>query len=70
MYMKERGEIMQLNNYLEYLEKTADFYPDKVKRYLIKQFIQNGIATKQIDTSGQLCLDGMECIDISEKSLS
>jgi len=68
--MKERGEIMQLNNYLEYLEKTADFYPDKVKRYLIKQFIQNGIATKQIDTSGQLCLDGMECIDISEKSLS
>lgn len=61
---------MHLNNYLEYLERTAEAYPDKVKRYLIKQFIQSGIATKNIDASGQLCLDGLESIDISEKDLS
>lgn len=61
---------MQLVNYLEYLEKTAESYPDKVKRYLIKQFVQNGIATRQTDTSGQLYLDGMETVDISEKALS
>lgn len=42
---------MQLNNYLEYLEKTVMAYSDKVKRHLVKQFIQHGIATKQTDTS-------------------
>lgn len=61
---------MQLDNYLEYLEKTAEAYPNKVKNYLVKQFINNGIATKQMDTDGQLCLDGMETVDISDKSLT
>lgn len=44
---------MQLDNYLEYLEKTAEAYPNKVKNYLVKQFLKNGIATKQMDTDGQ-----------------
>lgn len=61
---------MLQENYLEYLEKTIELYPDKVKRYLVKQFIQSGIATKEADASGQLCLDGMETIDISEKALT
>lgn len=61
---------MLQKNYLEYLEKTIELYPDKVKRYLVKQFIQNGIATKEIADSEQLCLEGMEMIDISEKALS
>ena len=61
---------MLQENYLEYLEKTVELYPDKVKRYLVKQFIQNSIATKESDTSGQLCLDGTEVIDISEKALT
>ena len=49
---------MQLINYLEYLEKTVMAYSDKVKRHLVKQFIQHGIATKQTDTSGQLYIEG------------
>lgn len=61
---------MQLENYLEYLEKTAEAYPNKVKNYLVRQFLKNGIATKQMDTDGQLCFDGMEMIDISDKSLT
>ncbi|WP_242955810.1 hypothetical protein [Lachnoclostridium sp. An181] len=61
---------MQEKNYLEYLKKTVIAYPDKVKRHLIKKFIEEGIATKQVDTSGQLYLDGMEIVDISEKVLS
>ena len=61
---------MQLNNYLEYLEKTVMAYSDKVKRHLVKQFIQHGIATKQTDTSGQLYIEGLETVDISEKTLS
>ena len=61
---------MQLKNYKEYLEKTAESYPDKVKRYLVKQFVKSGIATKQGDDSGQLWLDGTESIDISQKALS
>ncbi|MFQ8733587.1 MAG: hypothetical protein ACLSAC_25935 [Enterocloster bolteae] len=55
---------MQLNNYLEYLEKTVMAYSDKVKRHLVKQFIQHGIATKQTDTSGQLYIEGLETVDI------
>lgn len=61
---------MQLKNYLEYLKKTAEAYPNKVKTYLVRQFLKNGIATKQSDTNGQLCFDGMETVDISEKSLT
>ena len=61
---------MQLDNYLEYLEKTVLDYSDKVKRHLVKQFIKNGIATKKDKVSGQLYLDGMETVDISEKTLS
>lgn len=61
---------MLKENYLEYLEKTVQLYPDKVKRYLVKQFIQKGIATMNAESSGQLCLDGTEVIDISEKALT
>lgn len=61
---------MLQENYLEYLEKTIELYPDKLKRYLVKRFIQKGIATKEVDTSGQLCLDGMDMVDISEKALT
>ena len=66
----EKRDCMQLNNYLEYLEKTVMAYSDKVKRHLVKQFIQHGIATKQTDTSGQLYIEGLETVDISEKTLS
>ena len=66
----EKRDCMQLNNYLEYLEKTVIAYSDKVKRHLVKQFIQHGIATKQTDTSGQLYIEGLETVDISEKTLS
>lgn len=61
---------MLQENYLEYLEKTIELYPDKLKRYLVKQLIQKGIATKEVETSGQLCLDGMDMVDISEKALT
>lgn len=47
--------------------KTVMAYSDKVKRHLVKQFIQHGIATKQTDTSGQLYIEGLETVDISEK---
>jgi len=57
-------------NYLEYLEKTATLYSDKVKRHLVRQLVEKGIATKQTDTSGQLCLEGTETIDISGKALT
>ena len=39
-------------------KKTVMAYSDKVKRHLVKQFIQHGIATKQTDTSGQLYIEG------------
>ena len=60
---------MQLNNYLEYLEKTVMAYSDKVKRHLVKQFIQHGIATKQTDTSGQLYIEGLVLYPVSNNTL-
>lgn len=60
---------MQLENYLLYLEKTAESNPDKVKRFLVKNFLEKGIATKNEDNSGQLTLDGIG-IDISGKNLT
>ena len=60
---------MQVENYLLYLEKTVEANPDKVKKYLIKKFLENGIAIKNEDTSGQLTLDGIG-IDISNKNLT
>ncbi|TQQ85327.1 hypothetical protein EXD82_02735 [Peptacetobacter hominis] len=61
---------MQLNNYLEYLEKTVMSYSDKVKNFLVKEMMKQGIATKGSNLSGQLCIEGMEAIDISEKTTS
>ncbi len=61
---------MQLNNYLEYLNKTVMAYPEKVKNFLVKELIKKGIATKERDISGQLYIEGMEVIDISEKTAS
>lgn len=60
---------MQLENYLLYLEKTAESNPDKVKKHLVKKFLETGIATKNEDYSGQLTLDGIG-IDISGKNLT
>ena len=60
---------MQEENYLLYLEKTVEANPSKVKKYLIKKFLENGIAIKNEDTSGQLTLDGIG-IDISNKNLT
>lgn len=61
---------MQLENYLLYLEKTAEASPDKVKRHLVKGFLDAGIATKNDAVSGQLHLEGFESVDISEKNLT
>ena len=41
---------MQEENYLLYLEKTVEANPSKVKKYLIKKFLENGIAIKNEDT--------------------
>ena len=60
---------MQQENYMLYLEKTVEANPDKVKKHLVKKFLENGIATKNKDTSGQLTLDGIG-IDISNKNLT
>lgn len=61
---------MQLENYLLYLEKTAEASPDKVKRHLVKGFLDAGIATKNEALSGQLILEGLETVDISDKNLT
>lgn len=55
---------MQLENYKLYLLKTVNSCPDKVKR-----FLEEGIATNEPD-SNQLVLEGLECLNISGKSLS
>ena len=60
---------MQQENYILYLEKTIEANPNKVKKHLVKKFLENGIATKNENTSGQLTLDGMG-IDISNKNLT
>ncbi len=60
---------MQLENYLIYLEKTAESNSDKVKKHLVKMFLEKGIATKNEESSGQLVLDGIG-IDISGKNLT
>lgn len=60
---------MQQENYILYLEKTVEANSDKVKRYLVRQFLENGIATKNEDTLGQLTLDGI-AINISNKNLT
>lgn len=61
---------MQIDNYLLYLEKTAEASSDKVKRYLIRKFLENQIATKNEEVLGQLHLDGIERVDISGKNLT
>ena len=61
---------MQLNNYFEYLEISVMSYSYNVNLLFVKHFIQHGIATKQTDTSGQLYIEGLETVDISEKTLS
>lgn len=61
---------MQLENYLLYLEKTAAASSDKVQKHLVKKFIEEGIAVKNSNVSGQLCLKGFETVDISDKSLT
>lgn len=60
---------MQPENYWLYLEKTAESNPDKVKKHLVKQFLEAGIAIKSEERSGQLTLDGIG-IDISDKNLT
>lgn len=61
---------MQLDNYLEYLKKTTVSYSNKVKHHLIQVFIEKGIATKQSNIEGQLGIEGLVAVDISEKTLS
>lgn len=61
---------MKLDNYQLYLEKTAEVSSDKVKRSLMKKFLEAGIAKKDEDFSGQMCLEGFESVDISGKNLS
>ena len=56
---------MKLENYNIYLEKTADSYSKKVKKYLVKTFLSQGIVSNKGDISGQLEIGGGECIDIS-----
>lgn len=60
---------MQKENYLEYLEETTKAYPIKIKKYLVQQFLKNGVATKRT-VDGQLCLAGIETVNISNKSLT
>lgn len=60
---------MQLENYKLYLLKTVNSCPDKVKRFLVKRFLEEGIATNESD-SNQLVLEGLGCLNISGKSLS
>ena len=60
---------MQLENYLLYLEKTVAASSDKVQKHLVKKFMEAGIAVKSSDVSGQLCLEGFETIDSSDKTL-
>ena len=60
---------MKLENYNIYLGKTADSYSNKVKKYLVKKFLDKGIVSKKGDISGQLDIDGSECIDIANYKL-
>lgn len=61
---------MLQDNYNLYLEKTVASCPDKVKRHLIKQFLEFGIATKNESDSGQLYLPGLHVVDITDKNLT
>ena len=38
---------MKLENYNIYLEKTADSYSKKVKKYLVKKFLHQGIVSNK-----------------------
>lgn len=59
---------MQLDNYLEYIKKTVESYSIKTKKYLIKQFIENGIAIKETNTlNKQIYLDDTNSIIILDK---
>lgn len=69
-YDKGGCGLMQINNYQLYLEKTAEASSDKVKKSLVKKFLEVGIATKDEKVSGQLCLDHVESLDISGKTLT
>lgn len=60
---------MKLENYELYLACTAKAYPAKVKKYLVKKFLEQGIAIKEDGIIGQLNMDGSEAIDVSDKAL-
>ena len=58
---------MLIEDYILYLEKTVEEQPDKVKKHLIKKFVDANIAQKE--HSQQLSLSGMEPINLSDKKL-
>lgn len=60
---------MQEENYLVYLKKTIMDNPDKIKKFLVKKFIEKGIAIKSKDSSDQLIIDNIG-INISGKDLT
>lgn len=62
--------LMIEKTYLEYLEKTIELYPDKVKRYIVKNFLTHRIATKKENHFKQQTLDHADIIDISNKNLT
>ena len=61
---------MQLENYLNFLQQTAESYSNKVKEYLIRQFIDMKIATRKAGESSQLQLSKKEILDISNRPLT
>ncbi len=62
---------MTLDNYLLYLEKTAEMCPEKVKKHLVKKFLEIGLACyKNNDISEQIFSDNLDMVDISEKTLT
>ncbi len=59
---------MTRENYLLYVEKTILSYSTKVKKYLVNRFIEIGIAIKSTKMLGRMNIEGIETVDITEKS--
>lgn len=60
---------MQLDNYRLYLENTAKAYSRKEKKYLVNLFLNEGVAEKNVEMSGQINLNGEEIIELTDQDI-